>query len=901
MKAHVFFQQGLPLAITTRLLDSAGASTIALVLILGWSVSAGDVLASERKPTSARIELTLDTRPLTDSAPADRPLRWKDFPIGPGQTATVDFRPFDLRAAQTEGLPAQAKLDPPPREDRRQHIVGTVSGQPDTWIGLSFNADGSGVSGFVSQADGLYLLRSTVTGAASPSYWLERFDAKQQAVDHRLELLEQVKSKQVVRAVIALRTPFVPEGQLDPGQLEDQQFAIAALQARVSSKLGSGSMGSGPKSIRARFQHIPHLVIDATREQLERIAALPEVQLIQQDTVNSVSMPVSAVKVGANLAWAAGFNGAGQTIAVIDSGIRTDHVFFPSGKITHQACFSDGNCPGNSNSATGPGSGTNCSQLSNTDATALCGHGTHVASIAGANFTAPNFPTFRGVAWGASLMSFRVLNADGGISGTNVISALDAIAGLAASNTIAAVNISSGTNQTYSTVAACDAVSLAHNNSVANLRSLGIATIAASGNDSQKSGMDHPACMSQVISVGMTTKDTDTIPAASNSASFLDLLAPGSASVGDSPCNGPGICSAVPAGIGSIAWGSGTSQAAPHVSGAFAVLRQKKPSATVDEIVAALKTTGTLLDDPATPATEQIPRINVKAAMDQLSVVAQATLTVQTVGSGQVTSAPAGINCGNAQGQTACSAAFTQGQQVILTATPANGSTFSAWSGDADCTDGMVTMGANKTCIATFVSAAQFTLSVVREGNGSGRVSSAPAGIDCGSQCSAMFVAGSSVSLTATPDAGSSFTRWNGDAQCASSPIVLNANLNCRAEFTLNTPSGPDPRVRLFDFEPPTYSGAVQGLALNGQNGFINPVPASSVSANVHVLTGNSLQLPGNSAGGSQFAGARGPGDGNFVRSQTPTSFASSSTNSCASQLVGSGNRAKLGCGLRSL
>ena len=98
----------------------------------------------------------------------------------------------------------------------------------------------------------------------------------------------------------------------------------------------------------------------------------------------------------------------------------------------------------------------------------------------------------------------------------------------------------------------------------------------------------------------------------------------------------------------------------------------------------------------------------------------------------------------------------------------------------------------------------------------------------------------------------------------------------------MNTPSGPDPRVRLFDFEPPTYSGAVQGLALNGQNGFINPVPASSVSANVHVLTGNSLQLPGNSAGGSQFAGARGPGDGNFVRSQTPTSFASSSTNSCS-------------------
>src|SRR5262249_52175663 len=54
------------------------------------------------------------------------------------------------------------------------------------------------------------------------------------------------------------------------------------------------------------------------------------------------------------------------------------------------------------------------------------------------------------------------------------------------------------------------------------------------------------------------------------------------------------------------------------------------------------------------------------------------------------------------------------------------------------------------------------TLSVAKNGTGTGSVTSSPAGINCGSTCSHSFADGSAVTLTATADAGSKFTGWSG-------------------------------------------------------------------------------------------------------------------------------------------
>jgi hypothetical protein len=81
----------------------------------------------------------------------------------------------------------------------------------------------------------------------------------------------------------------------------------------------------------------------------------------------------------------------------------------------------------------------------------------------------------------------------------------------------------------------------------------------------------------------------------------------------------------------------------------------------------------------------------------------------------------------------------------------------------------------------------QFPLTVFATGTGAGTVSSMPTGIDCGTNCSANFVGGSSILLTATPAAGSLFTGWSGGG-CAGTgtcTVTLVTSTLVTATFTL--------------------------------------------------------------------------------------------------------------------
>jgi hypothetical protein len=156
----------------------------------------------------------------------------------------------------------------------------------------------------------------------------------------------------------------------------------------------------------------------------------------------------------------------------------------------------------------------------------------------------------------------------------------------------------------------------------------------------------------------------------------------------------------------------------------------------------------------------------------------KSTLSISKIGSGTVTSSPAGINCGSD-----CSEPYTSGTVVALTANPAAGSIFSGWSGSG-CSTGSVTMSANRNCTATFnaVAVQTFGLSVAKTGTGSGTVSSGPAGINCGGDCSESYTSGMVVALSAIPAAGSIFSGWSGSG-CSTGSVTMNANRNCTATF----------------------------------------------------------------------------------------------------------------------
>ena len=142
-------------------------------------------------------------------------------------------------------------------------------------------------------------------------------------------------------------------------------------------------------------------------------------------------------------------------------------------------------------------------------------------------------------------------------------------------------------------------------------------------------------------------------------------------------------------------------------------------------------------------------------------------LTVTKIGSGAgtVTSSPAGINCGGD-----CSEIYDLNTVVTLTATPTAGSRFVQWTGDCSgSTTCVVTMDAAKTVTAEFRT--EFLLTVTRTGTGGGSVDSAPAGITCGADCTQLYDVGTSVTLTATPDANSRFVQWTGGSCTGTNPV----------------------------------------------------------------------------------------------------------------------------------
>ena len=84
----------------------------------------------------------------------------------------------------------------------------------------------------------------------------------------------------------------------------------------------------------------------------------------------------------------------------------------------------------------------------------------------------------------------------------------------------------------------------------------------------------------------------------------------------------------------------------------------------------------------------------------------------------------------------------------------------------------------------------QYTLTVTRSGSGTGTVTSAPAGIDCGGSCAALFDAGSSVTLSAAAATGSTFTGWTGcdttsGTRCT---VTMSADRGVAASFRLLPP-----------------------------------------------------------------------------------------------------------------
>jgi uncharacterized repeat protein (TIGR02543 family) len=189
--------------------------------------------------------------------------------------------------------------------------------------------------------------------------------------------------------------------------------------------------------------------------------------------------------------------------------------------------------------------------------------------------------------------------------------------------------------------------------------------------------------------------------------------------------------------------------------------------------------TGACIFDRGTTGNVTVTALFVPAVTSsQLTVIKAGT------GIGTVTSNPSGIICG-----TACTANFQTGSVVTLTAFPAAGSTFTGWSGGG-CGGAIptcvVVMNGPQTVTATFtgpIVVPMSTLTVQKSGSGSGTVTSAPSGINCGNTCSTQFPTTNTVTLTADPAQGSTFVGWSGACSGLSCSVTMETDKTVSAQF----------------------------------------------------------------------------------------------------------------------
>jgi subtilisin family serine protease len=370
-----------------------------------------------------------------------------------------------------------------------------------------------------------------------------------------------------------------------------QQEAYRQPEAYIANALGKDARRT------SGILDQPLVVTEISRAGLLKLQRNESVLQVFPDTLMKTSLPQSTQLLDVPLVWEKQTRGSGVSIAILDTGLQTQHPFVKD-RLVAEACFSSTSeaqksttlCANGQGEMVGAGASEACDFRA---VTSNCVHGTHVAGIAaGANGEADGAKLF-GVAPEAGLVAVKVFSRFDGeeICGkgtptcisawtSDVLKGLLFVEQIAAEKKIASVNLSLGSGKHDS---ACNDKS-AYSDVVGRLTKAGIAVVAAAGNEGFDKAIAEPACVSGVIAVGATTKEGAIDTNYSNSSQQVTIAAPGSQ-----------ILSSAADGYYKL---DGTSMAAPHVAGLFALLRAHYPKASLAELQEAVIKTGKSVKDP---------------------------------------------------------------------------------------------------------------------------------------------------------------------------------------------------------------------------------------------------------------------------------------------------------------
>jgi subtilisin-like proprotein convertase family protein len=395
----------------------------------------------------------------------------------------------------------------------------------------------------------------------------------------------------------ALRASPDPEGE------PERRVIRVAAQKRLAEELTPQRL-----AVKHYYESFSILAGTATREAAMALASRPDVAWVDLDRrarLLQTTPQSSQILVRSDQTNALGFRGAGQAIAVIDTGV--DYMVAGLGG----AAFPNTKVIGGTDIADKDSDPMDCD-----------GHGTSIAAVAAG-------PT--GIAPDAKIVAIKVFSST---NATNAIcmdtaSFSDIIAGINYAITnkatfgITAINISLGSafgdslDHGY-----CDGDDPGSAAAIDSATAAGMVVVVAAGNDGLSNQLAVPACVSSAVSVGAVYPESrtrvswsddaggtlctdqpaspDGIVCFSNSTSILSLLAPGA------------FWNVVTKGGGQDSF-SGTSPATAAVSGAVVLLRQARPDLSPVGLVGVLRSTGKPIADSRNGVVT--PRIDTLAAV----------------------------------------------------------------------------------------------------------------------------------------------------------------------------------------------------------------------------------------------------------------------------------------------
>jgi hypothetical protein len=366
-----------------------------------------------------------------------------------------------------------------------------------------------------------------------------------------------------------------------------------------------------------KYRHFPVLGGRVNASGVAKLQGDANVVAVGPDAKGEGHLNVSVPFINADDVHALGYTGAGITVAVLDTGIDTDHPDLSDNIAAGAWHFLD------QGANQGPGAEDDN------------GHGTNVSGI----ITSRGVITFPGVAPDADILPVKVLKFDNSGWLSDWTAGVDYVVSVHGNYAkLCAINMSLGSLDLFSSCPCNNATSFnqALQTALQAAKNAGIVTFASSGNNGSCTSMSSPACLSAAEAVAAVydqnlgrepdsgsyqsqfgssfgacadlTTGPDKITCFSNRSACNSLAAPGRL------IQAPGI------GGGASIY-TGTSQAAPHVAGVAALLCQKcgagPQSVTPDEIILALQSTGVATLDPCSTFPNPI-RVDALAAIRSL-------------------------------------------------------------------------------------------------------------------------------------------------------------------------------------------------------------------------------------------------------------------------------------------